>query len=685
VTIGRIISIGLKRKGLLTRIALIGLLWVSPLRAQSVSDSGLVVSEIVSGLSFPTNMAFIGANDILVLQKEDGRVRRVINGVLQAGEVLDLSVDTLSERGLLGIALHPNFAANSFVYLYYTQSSGGTDSSGSALDNRVFRYTWSGGKLINPAQIIILPVTDGPNHDGGIITFGPDGKLYIVIGDLNRNGRLQNFPAGPAPDDTGVILRLNDDGTVPNDNPFFAQGGNLAKYYAYGVRNSFGMAFDPVTGQLWDTENGPGSYDEINQVLPGFNSGWEQIMGPDALDPQGVGDLFAVPGSHYADPKFSWFDTVGLTAIAFVNSLQLGAQYRNDAFVGDINNGRLYRFKLNPARNGFVLSSVLADSVANNDGELTEVILGTGFGGITDLKVGPDGRLYVLSYGLGRIFAISRRLTVNCPGHSLQAAIDNAIAGDIIAVSGTCNQNILIANEKQRITIDGGGTATISAPSSVSPALNVRGKGVLIQGLTIAGGSHGVHVNRGSNAVINNNVIQNSNGNGVLVDELAVAVLTNNTIQNHPGTGVFVSEASTARIGFNADGDTVASPNMIQNNAVGVVISNGSSARIVGNTIQNSSGDGVQVLRDAHADIAGNAINGNGGDGVQVAENSVVQLGEDGGAGIFASANMTASTNEGFGIRCTVGSTADGRLGTLNGNSGAKDFSAPTCIDSLSP
>ena len=174
------------------------------------------------------------------------------------------------------------------------------------LDNRVFRYTWSGGKLVNPTQIKILPVLPGANHDGGIITFGPDGKLYIVIGDLNRDGKLQNFPDGPDPDDTGVILRLNDDGSPASDNPFFSQGIPLNQYYAYGVRNSFGMVFDPVTGKLWDTENGPGSFDEINQVLAGFNSGWERIMGPDALDPQGVGDLFVVPGSHYADPKFSW-------------------------------------------------------------------------------------------------------------------------------------------------------------------------------------------------------------------------------------------------------------------------------------------------------------------------------------------------------------------------------------------
>jgi len=132
-----------------------------------------------------------------------------------------------------------------------------------------------------------------------------------------------------------VIFRLNDDGSTPSDNPFFAQGGNVARYYAYGIRNSFGMTFDPVTDKLWMTENGPNSYDEINMVDPGFNSGWNKIMGPDSRDPQNVSDLFSLTGSHYSDPKFSWLKTVGPTGIVFLNSTELGAQYQFDLFVGD--------------------------------------------------------------------------------------------------------------------------------------------------------------------------------------------------------------------------------------------------------------------------------------------------------------------------------------------------------------
>jgi glucose/arabinose dehydrogenase len=360
-------------------------------------------------------MAFIGPGDILVLQKNDGRVRRVVNGLLQPDSVLNVAVDNDSERGLLGIALHPNFAINHFVYLYYTESATANDTSGSPdpAGNRVYRYTWNGNALVSPTLILNLPVLPGANHDGGTILFSPDGNLYVVIGDLNRNGQLQNFPAGPAPDDTGVILRVDENGSPASGNPFAGQGGNLAKYYAYGIRNSFGMAFDPVTAKLWNTENGPNRYDEINLVEPGFNSGWEQIMGPDSRNfPPGGGSLFQVPGAHYGDPKFSWFDTVGPTAITFLNSPRLGLQYQNDIFVGDINNGNLYHFKVNPARDGFVFTSPsLADLVADDDTELDEVILGTGFGnvagGISDLKVGPDGILYVLSFGQGKIFAVS--------------------------------------------------------------------------------------------------------------------------------------------------------------------------------------------------------------------------------------------------------------------------------------
>jgi len=378
------------------------------LAVPTVNDPNLTVVQLTSGLSSPTTMAFIGTNDILVLQKNDGQVRRVLNGVLQSSPVLDLDVSNNSERGLLGIALHPNFSTNHLVYLYFTESSTSGDG-GSPTFNRVVRYTLDGNNLVNQEPIIDLPVLPGANHDGGIIIFGPNNKLYIVIGDLNRNGQLQNNSGGAAPDNTSVILRLDDDGSTPADNPFIGSAG-FEKYFAYGIRNSFGMAFDPETDNLWITHNGPSSFDEIDLVGAGFNSGWNKIMGPDSRDPQSVVDLFQLLGSHYDDPKFSWLNTVGPTGIAFLDSAALGAQHENQAFVGDVNNGNLYRFPVNVARNGFDLTGVLTDLVADNAGELSQVIFGTGFGpqfgGISDLKVGPDGFLYVVSIGAGAIYVI---------------------------------------------------------------------------------------------------------------------------------------------------------------------------------------------------------------------------------------------------------------------------------------
>ncbi len=381
----------------------------------TLEDPDLVVETVVTGLSRPTTMAFLTSEDLIVLQKNNGQVRRVQNGILQAAPALDVNVNYRSERGLLGVALAPMFSINSYVYLYYTESSTGKDTNNQndAFGNRVYRYTWDGEAFIDPNLILDLPFTPGPNHDGGIILVGPDDMLYVMIGDLNRNGQLQNFVDGTSPDDTSVIFRLNPDGSAPSDNPFYNMQDPtdpINYYFAYGVRNSFGMAFDPVTTYLWDTENGPADYDEINIVPPGFNSGWESIMGPDNRDSQDAPeDLFNLPGSMYRDPEFSWgWDAVGVTSLGFQTSSKLGEQYLNDMFVGDTNEGYLYHFELNEQRNGlqFTVSGLATDLVADSEQELEEVIFGQGFGTITDIETGPDGWLYICSYSQGVIYRI---------------------------------------------------------------------------------------------------------------------------------------------------------------------------------------------------------------------------------------------------------------------------------------
>ena len=375
-------------------------------------DPNLTVSLVASGLDMPTQMVFIGSDDILVLQKNDGKVMRVTNGVLQPTPVLDVDVDPRSFGGLLGIALHPNFQTNKYVYLRYVEGNTGNDTLGSAVDNsnRVYRYTWDSvtGTLTNATLILSLPISQVSGNYGGVLAFGPDGKLYVSMGDLGGTGQLQNNPSGAPPNDTSVILRLNDDGTTPRNNPFFYQGDPVARYFAYGIRNSFGMAFDPVTGKLWNTENGPANWDEINLVEPGFNSGWTKLQGPASRDADGdtTSDLFSLTRSKYADPKFSWFESVGVTGIVFLDSTELGPEYENNIFVGDYVFSNLYRFQLNKKRDGLLLVDDLADKVADNSNERNDARIGESFNGITDLKVGPDGLLYVLSLFDGAIYVI---------------------------------------------------------------------------------------------------------------------------------------------------------------------------------------------------------------------------------------------------------------------------------------
>jgi aldose sugar dehydrogenase len=372
----------------------------------SVSDSALSVEAAVEGLSSPTSMVFLDDNNILVLEKE-GSVRLVSNGILQEQPVLQVPVNAENERGLLGIAADED---NNSVFLYYTEAD--------PLRNRVYKYQWNGETLINPTLILDLPAEPGPNHDGGKIIIGPDGNLYAVIGDLNHDGQLQNFPDGPPPDDTGSIFRINPaDGSAPPDNPFTGSGTDaLSKNYAYGVRNSFGIDFDPLTGNLWDTENGPASYDEINLVRPGFNSGWQTVMGPISISGDTEEDLVNFPGSHYAEPLFSWTERLGPTDIEFFNSTELGDRYTNNIFVGDITRGNLYFFEVNENRDGIRLDTTqqqsgLSDLVVDSEDELSAITFGSGFGGITDIETGPDGNLYVLSFDDGIIYEISSGTT----------------------------------------------------------------------------------------------------------------------------------------------------------------------------------------------------------------------------------------------------------------------------------
>ena len=479
-------------------------------------DPRLDVRTLTTGLITPTTIAFLSSNQLFVLEKNTGKVQYIVNGVIDH-TALDLAVNNNSERGLLGIALDPAFNTNHAVYLYWsciapaptgdlftpTQTACddtpqlGADSGDilavPLLGNRVDRFIWDGQSLTFDRNLIKLrafqndggPVPAGQgdsaqparaNHNGGVLTFGRDGKLYIFIGDAGRRGQLQNLPCGPTvtcpgptmqddqfggpqPDDahlTGVILRLNTDGSTPSDNPFFSAGAaiggevgeNIQKIFSYGHRNSFGLAVDPVSGGIWLQENGDDSFSEINRVIPGMNGGWIQIAGPSdriaqfkqiettfgaqALQqlrwpPTNIANtpeeararLFMLPGAKYNEPAFSWKWEVAPGGIGFLNSSALGPQFQNDLFVGAatplLQGGYLFHFDLTGNRRKIAVDDPrLEDRVADNlaKHEITEsesLLIGRDFGVVTDIETGPNGNLFVVSLSNGAVYEIFRR------------------------------------------------------------------------------------------------------------------------------------------------------------------------------------------------------------------------------------------------------------------------------------
>ena len=367
-------------------------------------------------LLFPTSMVFVDNATLLITQKNDGNVISIVNGTVKSQPAISVEVNNEGLKGLLSIAAMEKPSSSShtkFVFLYFTESI-----SGDQTRNRVYRYEWNQEDqvLVNGTMILDLPAEPESIHNGGKLEADKNGNIFAVIGDQGRAGQLQNVRQGTAPDDTSVIFHIIQNGSGATDNPFSKSSNErMQKYYAYGIRNSFGLAIDPISGLLWDTENGPDSYDEMNIVRPGFNSGWNQIMGPishsTSVEQADLEEeLVIFDGSKYVDPIFSWKDPVGLTDLEFLNSTALGLEYAYNLFVGDINNGNLYYFELDDNRTGVKLDDEdledLTDQVADEEEELSEIIFGSGFeDGITDIETGPDGFLYILTFD-GNIYRI---------------------------------------------------------------------------------------------------------------------------------------------------------------------------------------------------------------------------------------------------------------------------------------
>lgn len=431
-------------------------------KAPKMEVDRLKIQKIYEGFNNPTGMAFLNENDILVLEKNNGTVYRIVNGSISERPILDVGVANHVERGLLGIVIEDESDSSKntnkigrtpYIYLYYTESP--TNSSGGRSTNdctlcdpvghRLYRYELHDNKLINRHLILDLPSSPGlygSSHTGGAIVIGPDKKIYLTIGDgqscrnnsckggiQNKviNAQTANIIGGRGPEGRGGILSVDQLVTTTDSKGILGDQYPLNMYYAYGIRNSFGIDFDPVSGNLWDTENGPAFGDEINLVKPGFNSGWSRIQGIWPINDYGLLDSTSEQKGYfdnveksnmdelvtfdkkgkYSAPELTINQTEGLTSIKFLNSDKLGKEYENDMFVGDVI-GHIFHFELNQQRSELDLKEKLADKVANSPAELKDVIIGRIFQPIIDLEISPDGYLHVLSYD-GSIYKISRR------------------------------------------------------------------------------------------------------------------------------------------------------------------------------------------------------------------------------------------------------------------------------------
>jgi glucose/arabinose dehydrogenase len=358
-----------------------------------------------------SGLAFLGPNDLLVTEKNTGKVNRIQNGTVS--NMLDLNVANDGERGLLGIAVGSRTNNHTYVFLYLTETedidTNGTDTT--ILGNRLYRYELNENKsnLIHPKLLLNLSADPGPYHNGGTITIGPDNYIYLAVGDIFlNNSQAANTAEGDPPDGRAGILRLDFDGNPVGD--ILGETFPLNLYYAYGIRNSFGLDFDPFSGKLWNSENGPYYGDEINLVEPGFNSGWRKVHGIWKVDNlsraeiEGAGsvdhdptNLVTFDGSGtYRSPALTWHVTTGPTAVKFINSTIFGNRYEGDLLVSDVN-GRIYLFTLGSNRTELLLEGDLSDKVVDRNEEIHSKIWAQDMGIITDMDFGPDGYLYVLS------------------------------------------------------------------------------------------------------------------------------------------------------------------------------------------------------------------------------------------------------------------------------------------------
>ena len=364
-----------------------------------IKDSSIKIETIATGINELTTFAFVG-NDILYLEKINGDIRLIRDGQVSEKILHHFDVYKTTESGLLGITTKDNL-----IYIYVSEP---LDEEGKIPKaNNIYEFLWTGDELVNKKLINTLP-SRNCCHQGGYMVTSPNGEIFATIGDLENiresgiPSKLQNNEDGGV-DDTSIILRVGiDENTISpmtSDDPF-------SHYYAIGIRNSFGLAFDPITGNLWDTENGQVCCDEINLVTENFNSGWALVQG--MANENSISVIPKIENFEYSNPEFTWDQVNAPTALAIPGN-NWGEKYQNSLFVSDYIFGKIYKFELNDSRDGFVFQDPsLQDLIFHEGDNSDEIIFATEFGRISDMKFGPDGSLYVASHlSNGALFKIS--------------------------------------------------------------------------------------------------------------------------------------------------------------------------------------------------------------------------------------------------------------------------------------
>jgi glucose/arabinose dehydrogenase len=395
------------------------------------------VENAINGLSSPTAMAIAPDGRIFVCQ-QGGSLRVIKNGALLATPFMTITVDPSGERGLLGIAFDPNFATNNFLYVYYTVTS-------SPRHNRVSRFTANGDVVVAGSEQIIWELDNlggATNHNGGAIHFGPDGKLYIAVGENAVPGNSQTLN-----NMLGKVLRINSDGSIPNDNPFFGTAtGNNRSIWALGLRNPFTFAFQPGTGRLFINDVGQSAWEEINDGIAGSNYGWPTTEG-------------STTNPAFRSPLFSYghgnSTTTGcaIAGGAFYNPItpQFPASFTGKYFFADLCSGWI---------------RVFDPSTGTASG------FATGIGQPVDLKVGSDGSLYYLSISSGAVFRV--RFTLTPPAITQDPTNQTVVLGQPATFSVTATGSPTLTYQWQRNQSNIAG-ATNSSYTIASTALTDSG------------------------------------------------------------------------------------------------------------------------------------------------------------------------------------------------------------------